>query len=162
MWTQKGRWRDDRPLNDRPGRHYARRHYALVTIGPRWHYALKHSAPVKVAERLKAELRENRIKAEKDKAAMGKAHRSEVKLWRKDLGEETKLRIKLEKQLEKHLNDSVATKSASSSLPPIPEPVSDKQWYKIHKMNYMAPQGLQSMTIWGGTNIINVFINISY
>ena len=48
---------------------------------------------VKVAERLKAELRENRIKAEKDKAAMGKAHRSEVKLWRKDLGEETKLRI---------------------------------------------------------------------
>ena len=44
---------------------------------------------VKVAERLKAELRENRIKAEKDKAAMGKAHRSEVKLWRKDLGEDT-------------------------------------------------------------------------
>ena len=72
---------------------------------------------IKVSERLRKELGDSKKKAEKEKAAMIKAHRVEVKSWRKDLGEERKQRLKLEKLLEKKLDDPVA--STSSILTPM-------------------------------------------
>ena len=78
---------------------------------------LEKSVEVKinVSERLQRELSENKKKAEKVKNAMVREHKAEVKSWRKDLGEETKQRIKLEKKLEILLNDSVITKPPSIS-----------------------------------------------
>ena len=67
----------------------------------------------KISERLQKELSENKKKAEKDKAIMIKAHKVEVKSWRKDLGEERKQTLKLEKQLKKKLDDSIASKHSS-------------------------------------------------
>ena len=82
---------------------------------------------IKVSERLKKELRENRTKVKKEKAAMLKAHKTEVKSWRKDLGEETKKRIKLEKQLEKNLNDSVCDSVAMKPSPILEFPCSQSK-----------------------------------
>ena len=45
---------------------------------------------------------------------MIKEHKLEVKSWRKDLGEERKQTLKLEKQLKKKLDDSIASKHSSS------------------------------------------------
>ena len=69
---------------------------------------------IKISERLQKELSENKKNAEKDKAIMIKAHKVEVKSWRKDLGEERKQTLKLEKQLKKKLDDSIASKHSSS------------------------------------------------
>ena len=79
---------------------------------------------IKVSERLKKELGESKKKAEKDKAAMIKAHRVEVKSWRKDLGEERKQRLKLEKLLEKKLHNSVGSNPSSILTPRHQSPLS--------------------------------------
>merc|ERR1712179_739489 len=46
---------------------------------------------------------QNRAKFEKEKTVLLKEHRAEVKAWKKDLGEERKEKIKLEKELKKVL-----------------------------------------------------------
>ena len=77
----------------------------------------------KVAEKLNKELRETKKRAENEKSCLVKAHKSEVKAWRKDLGEETKQRIKLENKIEMQLNDKVdntgpvASKPSFASIP---------------------------------------------
>merc|ERR1712142_408825 len=55
---------------------------------------------VEIANKLNKQLSEIKIKNEKECASAKKLHKSEVKLWKKELGEERKERIKLEKELE--------------------------------------------------------------
>ena len=45
-----------------------------------------------------------KIKAEKENALAQKRHKAEVKSWKKDLGEERKKKINLEKKLEIIMN----------------------------------------------------------
>ena len=64
---------------------------------------------------------------------MATAHRAEMKMWRKDLGEEAKERIKLGKKLEIHINESVdAAKPYTHSKPTfIPAVFQSEQICKI-------------------------------
>ena len=55
----------------------------------------------KISETLKRELHAEKAKFSKEKEKSLKEHRAEVKGWRNDLGEETKEKIKLEKELFK-------------------------------------------------------------
>ena len=55
---------------------------------------------MEVSKSLNKQLGETKAKAGKEKAAILKEHKAEVKSWRKCLGEERKLKIKLEKELE--------------------------------------------------------------
>ena len=63
-------------------------------------------------------LRETKQRAENEKAFLVKAHKSEVKAWRKDWGEETKKRIKLENKLNDKVDntDLVASKPSFTSV----------------------------------------------
>ena len=65
---------------------------------------------------------ETKTRAEIEKAATNKTHKAEVKSLRKDLGEERKKTIKVEKKLENVQNDSVARseKLESSTIQPSP------------------------------------------
>ena len=71
---------------------------------------------IKVSEKLNKELRENRIKAENEKASLVKSYKAEIKSWRKDLGDVTKHNVKLEKKLE----DSKYTLQSKTKA--VPEP----------------------------------------
>ena len=53
-----------------------------------------------VADKLNKNLRELKEKYNKEKIEMIRTHKTDVKKWRKELGEETKLKIKLRKRLE--------------------------------------------------------------
>ena len=61
---------------------------------------------IKVSEKLNQELRENKIKAENEKASLIKTYKAEIKSWRKDLGDVTKQKVKLENKLEKNLESN--------------------------------------------------------
>ena len=54
-----------------------------------------------IANNLNKQMREFKLKTEKENIVVSKRHKDEVKSWRKDLGEERKEKIKLEKKLEK-------------------------------------------------------------
>ena len=58
-----------------------------------------------VSEKLNKELKELKINFNKEKAEMIKRHKTEVKYWRKELGEEIKIKIKLQETLENGKND---------------------------------------------------------
>jgi hypothetical protein len=55
----------------------------------------------KVSGNLNKELNQAKLKFQKEKKSIFKQHRTEIKSWRKELGEEIKLKIKLEEKLEK-------------------------------------------------------------
>ena len=50
--------------------------------------------------KLNKELKDLRLKCNQEKTDILKSHKHEVKCWRKELGEEKKVRLKLEKKLE--------------------------------------------------------------
>ena len=76
---------------------------------------------VKLSEKLNKELNETKIRAERDKAATSKTHKAEVKSLKKDLGEERKKTIKVEKKLENIQNDRLArSEKLESSIQPGP------------------------------------------
>ena len=60
---------------------------------------------VKLSETLNKKLSDAKISAEKDKADATKRHKTEIKMWRKDLGEERKKVVKLEKKLDDKINN---------------------------------------------------------
>ena len=85
---------------------------------------------VKLSEKLNKELNETKTKAGREKAAIAKIHKAEIKSLKKDIGEERKQTKKLEKKLENELNDKHAaaemskpylqsTEHPSSSLSPV-------------------------------------------
>ena len=64
-----------------------------------------------IVNQLNKQMNDNRIQNEKHVANIKKSHKAEVKSWRKDLGEERKEKVKLNKKLEK-----VLKKDHSSSV----------------------------------------------
>ena len=76
---------------------------------------------------MKKELNENKKKAEIEKASLVRSHRAEVKIWRKDLKDETKQRIMSEKKLENSINDSVDTKTYTISTPTLKPAISPSE-----------------------------------
>ena len=72
-----------------------------------------------VADKSNKGLRETKKRAENEKAFLVKAHKSEVKAGRKDLGEETKKRRKLENKLNDKVDNTgpVASKPSFTSVP---------------------------------------------
>jgi len=88
--------------------------------------ALENTIKVKVeiSNKLNKQISEMKIKNDKEFASVKKLHRSEVKLWKKELGEERKERIKLEKELEyvtnehkvKHANDNKKDKKIAKNV----------------------------------------------
>ena len=66
--------------------------------------------------RINKELHELKIKYSKEKTMLIKDHKTEVKAWRKDLGDVNKENIKLKAKLEKMLNKQVVVSEAS--VPP--------------------------------------------
>ena len=61
-----------------------------------------------VSEKLNKELKELKVKFNKEKSEMIKCHKKEVKYWRRELGEETKVKIKLKEILENANNDELS------------------------------------------------------
>ena len=69
---------------------------------------LRKSVKVKtdVSNQMNRKFSEFKTKSEKDNAALKKSHRAEVKSWKQELGNERKEKIKLEKKLEKLMNEN--------------------------------------------------------
>ena len=65
----------------------------------------------KISNKLNKELCDLKTKFKKEKIVILEEHRAEIKYGRKELGEETKLKIKLEEQLSK--SHEILTKSSS-------------------------------------------------
>ena len=62
-----------------------------------------------ISNKFNKELNEYKVKVQKEKKALIKEHRTEVKYWRKELGEEIKLKLKLEEKLDTALSHLVST-----------------------------------------------------
>ena len=77
---------------------------------------------IKVSEKLNKELSENKIKAEKEKAAIIKTYKAEVKSWRKDLGDVTRQKVKLEKKLEMNLEKKTGRVKLKTPAVSAPQP----------------------------------------
>ena len=74
-------------------------------------------------DRINKELHEHKIKYSKEKAVLIKEHKTEVKAWRKELGEVTKENIKLKAKLESKLDEQAVVDEASAHIhdnPPLP------------------------------------------
>ena len=86
-----------------------------------------------IADKLHKNINETKVKSMKEKDQVEKEHRAEVKSWRKDLGEEVKEKVKLEKTLKKLLDkvgdepptelidtpaDSITTHNPHTASPP--------------------------------------------
>ena len=71
---------------------------------------LQNSINVKneVTKNLNKQLTESKVKAGKEKAAIVKEYKAEIKSWRKDLGEERKQKMKLEKKIEELSREVIA------------------------------------------------------
>ena len=67
-----------------------------------------------VSDQIHKELNNTRTKFKRDKTAILRAHRAEVKSWRLELGEETKIK----NQLEEKLSDTIEKLSDSSAVVP--------------------------------------------
>ena len=80
---------------------------------------LKNSVKIKtdISNQMNKKFSEFKIKSEKEKAVAKKSHQAEVKFWRKELGNERKLRIKLEYKLEKVMKEY----SEKEMITPTPE-----------------------------------------
>ena len=66
-----------------------------------------------ISNKLNKQLHELRNKHEKDIALIQKTHKTEVKSWRKDLGEERREKIKLSEKLEKVCNKNTEFKTTT-------------------------------------------------
>jgi excinuclease UvrABC ATPase subunit len=60
---------------------------------------LANKKATQISNKLNKELSNLRIKIGKEKKSILKKHKTEIKYWRKELGDETKLKIKLEEKL---------------------------------------------------------------
>ena len=69
------------------------------------------------------ELSENKIRAEKEKAAIVKTYKAEVKSWRKHLGDVTRQKVKLEKKLEMNLEKKTECAEFETPVVPAPQPL---------------------------------------
>ena len=67
---------------------------------------LAHKIASETSNRLNKVLSDLKIKSKKEKHAILKQNKAEIKYWRKELGEETRAKIKLEEKLEEKLNES--------------------------------------------------------
>ena len=72
-----------------------------------------------ISEKLKKELSETRARFKKERSSISKQHKSEIKYWRKELGEEIKLKIKVEEKLNKPVkySEELLIKPAVDPLP---------------------------------------------
>ena len=70
---------------------------------------------VEISQKFHKELNETKLRCKKEKGAIFKEHKKEVKFWRKELGEETRLKLKLEEELQK-------TSAHSSNISPVVDP----------------------------------------
>ena len=59
-----------------------------------------------ICDRLNKELSETKLRFSKDRTKISKEHKAEVKFWQKELGEETKIKIQLEKTIEDNENNN--------------------------------------------------------
>ena len=96
------------------------------------HASNKNLSMSKVSGNLNKELNRAKSKFQKEKKSIFKQHRTEIKSWRKELGEEIKLKIKLEEKLEKAFEnapDLLASPPAETlnHLSPIPATFQPKQ-----------------------------------
>ena len=66
--------------------------------------------------RLNSELSETRVKTQNEIVKLRKAFKAEVKQWKKDLGEERKLKIRLEKKLENSAQKPRLTSTSSQTV----------------------------------------------
>ena len=90
-----------------------------------------------VSEKLNKELKELKVKFNKEKSEMIKCHKKEVKYWRKELGEETKVNIKLKEILENANNDK----------PSKPPSVKKKTEKIVQKSNDERKNSIQTCSI---------------
>ena len=79
-----------------------------------------------ISNKLKKQLSDAQCKFKKEKDEILKEHRKEVKGWRKDLGEETKLKIKLQEKLSNKAENSASGQSISL-LKPVPQSESQEE-----------------------------------
>ena len=70
-----------------------------------------------ISNKIKKQLSDAQFKFKKEKEEILKEHRKEVKGWRKDLGEETKLKIKLQEKLSNTAENSSSGQSTSLLKP---------------------------------------------
>ena len=75
-----------------------------------------HKVAKEASNEIHKNLREMKIKVNKEKTEMLKEHKAEVKAWKKELGEAKKESIKLRKKFDKSVNDSSAESSSSIAL----------------------------------------------
>ena len=61
-----------------------------------------------LVDRLNKELQDSKIRFKREQSEMIKSHKGEVKHWRKELGEQIKINIKLERKLEDAKNQGVS------------------------------------------------------
>ena len=81
----------------------------------------------KISNNLNKEFSAVKVKFNKEKELFLKEHKAEVKAWRKELGEETKLKIKLEEELNK--SNEILTKPSSVLASPQPPVVIQSSSY---------------------------------
>ena len=86
----------------------------------------------KISNKFNKELSDARVKFKNEKAEISKEYRAEIKGWRKDLGEETKQKLKLEEKLRElvsnsahHVANFTPVRNESSSSPADSQPLMD-------------------------------------
>ena len=75
-----------------------------------------------VADDLNKKLSATTLKFNKEKIEISKEHKAEVKFWRKELGEETKMKIQLEKKLKTAMESDKPNAKISCKVGQISEP----------------------------------------
>ena len=69
-----------------------------------------------ISNKFNKELNEYKVKVQKEKKALIKEHRTEVKYWRKELGEEITLKLKLEEKLDEKSHESIPCVTLPTAL----------------------------------------------
>ena len=80
-----------------------------------------------ISNKFNKDLSDARVKFNNEKAEISKEYRAEIKAWRKDLGEETKQKLKLEEKLRELV---------SNPAPHVPDftPVSNESLKTLRKL----------------------------
>ena len=68
-----------------------------------------------ITDKLNKNLNDLKVKFNKEKIELSKKHKGEVKYWRKELGEETKIKIKLLEQLQDEENNAIVKASTAKN-----------------------------------------------
>ena len=89
----------------------------------------KNIVKKELVDRLNKELQDSKVKFKRERGEMIKSHKAEVKYWRKELGEQTKINIKLEKKLEDAKNQDLSKPTKKK------ETVSEKSTFRNEKTN---------------------------